>query len=289
MIVHYLSLFLSILVLASFSESESHFSSAGYKNILHPFETVVKRLTPELERDYELFIFINTVVGPTPRHALIPSQYMLVVGKTEDNKNKLLFERSKDNIITGVKPDSLGLSQIISAKFLEQARRKDETSGLPIAWENLEVLPISSGASYSLPTFSGIFQMNWQRSESLRPSRRSYKNPMSNAIYIGYFYHPEAVPRKDWNPSTRSRVSHAAIHGSPSDWHLLGRARSSLGCARLRPSVMEGLYEAILEWPEKSVLRLNWDYELPDEPPRVRHRAKPVLILLFNGYETTEV
>ncbi|MEM7646824.1 MAG: L,D-transpeptidase [Pseudomonadota bacterium] len=277
--------FLSVLTGSFFNSyvAATPLENVGYRNELYSFETVTQALSQEIEKDYQLFIFINTAEGPTPQGAFIPNQHMLVVEKAPDMEH--IFKRNHAGTIKGIQPGALGLSQIISSRSLEKAIDQSiGHEGLPFDWDGREVLPISTGTLFNMATFSGVFQLNWQRSLDFYKS--DPREPMSYSLYLGYFYHDKSVPRDNWVADTREKVSYVAIHGTPKEnWHLLGRSRASHGCARALPPIMKGLYQRVDQLPYKRVIELDWDYALPSERPmESKTRAKPVLVILFDRY-----
>ena len=209
---------------------------------------------------------------------------MLVVGKRKGSDR--VFSRDEDNIITDVSRNSLFLSDLLARDFLPRSNASPPVIGLPFDWNGLEILPVSTGTNYQFPTFSGIFQLNWSRSQNMRS--RDYNEPMSNALYVGYFYHDDSIDSQHFNEHNRDRVSYLAIHGTPQEnWKLLGRSRASQGCARSLPHFIDGLYQYIEAMPSRQVINLDWNYELPQiDRAKPSGRAKPVLIILFNGYES---
>lgn len=264
--------------------SQAQVIQTGYQSVIHNFETVTKSLSLEIEENYDLFIIINSAEGPTPINAFLPNQHLLIIGKGSGASH--VFNRDKNNVITGISQNSLTLSDLLSSRLFSKAKASSPISGLPFEWNGLEILPVSTGTQYHFPTFSGIFQLNWPRSQNMRS--RDYNDPMSNALYVGYFYHDDAIEPQDFKKNNRDRVSYLAIHGTPREnWKLLGRTRASHGCARILPHFNEGIYQVIESLPSQKVINLDWNYELPHvdktEPTRW---AKPVLIIIFNGYKS---
>ncbi|MGH1468316.1 MAG: L,D-transpeptidase [Bdellovibrionales bacterium] len=261
---------------------EPQTDKVGYRSTSHSFEVISEALTPALEEDNELFILINSAEGPTPQGALIPNQHMLVVKKKAGQK--YVFKRGPHSLITGVKNITFPLSNLTSPLSLNNKNQE----GLPFEWNDLEVLPVSTGTTYHMPTFSGIYQINWKRSQ--RMHEPSINKPMSNQVYIGYYYHEESIPRSKWSNKNRERISYAALHGTPaSNWSALGRSRASHGCARMHPAYMKTLYDTINQLPAKKVLQLDWNYSLPTRPLTSRSSIKPVLVIIFNGYKQKHI
>jgi hypothetical protein len=271
-----------LFLLLSFGKSEANVYNAGYQSVNHSFETVSKALSLEVEESYELFILINSAEGPTKLGAFIPNQHMTVVKK--DKNAKRVFERNSEGVITGVQPDSLFLKDLLDQSIYQRAFQNNK-HGKPFEWDGLESVPVSTGTNYFMPTFSGVFRVNWQRSLARHSS--DFSDPMSNQLYLGYYYHDDSIPRELWTPDRRDRVSYAAVHGTPQEnWNILGRSRGSHGCARLHPRLMQGLYNLVKNMPEKNVIDLSWDYELPKYSSKNKlKKRKPVLIIVFDGYE----
>jgi len=257
-------------------------AEAGHRSARHTFEMVSKALSTELEESYKLFIFINSDEGPTARHAFVPNQHMSVIKKPPGSKK--VFKRNSEGVITGVVEGSLFLKDIIPDRHYERASWSGGF-GIPFDWDGIEVVPISTGTKYFLPTFSGVYQINWKRSRSRYSG--DHDDPMSNQLYVGYYYHDESIPESRWSSKNRDRVSYSALHGTPSEhWSLLGRSRGSHGCARVQPELMEGLYNYVLKMPLKKVIDLDWNFDLPNKKPLKKLvKTKPVLLVIFDGYQ----
>ncbi len=256
------------------------FCIAGLKSVTHNFDVISQALTEDLESSYEMFFLINTEEGPTKIGAFIPNQHMLIIKKQPGSQK--IFTRNQVGQITGLVNGTIQLSDLIPQNVF--GTQMPYAPGMPFDWNGLDVLPISSGTLYHMPTFSGIFQVNWSRSKAMYTNDES--QPMSHSLYVGYYYHDSSLSPDQWTDDTREQVSYVAIHGTPqANWPLLGRTRASHGCARVRPPIMEAIYKVVENLPEKKVIDLDWNYELPQlKDNLVLKQKKPVLFLIFNGY-----
>ncbi len=255
-------------------------ANAGYRNVTHSFEVISQSISEELEDSYDMFIFINTEEGPTQLRAFIPNQHMLVVKKNPNSKK--VFLRNDQGVITGLVSGTQQLSDLIPSNVLSDP--SPPAFGFPFDWDGLQVLPISTGTLYHMPTFSGVFQINWSRSQTMYTGDET--QPMSHSLYVGYYYHDSSKPSDQWTEDTREQVSYVAVHGTPKpNWASLGRSRASHGCARVRAPIMNAIYDVVDNLPLKNVIELDWDHELPriNKSPSLK-KQKPVLFLIFNGY-----
>lgn len=251
----------------------------GSRFVYHSFETISKELAdfPELEAQYSMIFMVNSDIkkNETPTD-FIPSQSLLVLKKPENQSR--FFRRNSQGVITGLATGVQQLSEIIGTGHRDKIEKSTKNkSGMPYNWQGLEVVPVSTGSANHLLSFSGVFQVNWERSAQL--PRRAWSNPMSNPLYLGYYYTN--------SKGKRERISYAAVHGTPSgNWGLLGKQRDSHGCSRVHPAVMEDLRAHVEKLSLKNVFELNWDYELPVQDVKTPYAArKPVLIIIFDGYE----
>lgn len=294
-----INLFLLFTFLFVFSASDASLISIGYRDESHDFETVSRALTPEIEKSYDLFIFINTEEsskGPLDR--ILPSQYMLIVGKKANQD--LIFKRDLNQVITGIDKQALRVNDILPDYIFDEAhypklKNRRLRPGFPFDWPvsggSVEkIIPVSTGTDFSMPTFSGIFQINWGRSKDMLRTDSEY--PMSYALYLGYNYHDKSIPQSEFSTKNSERVSYVAIHGTPKrNWSLLGRASSSIGCARSHPSINKELFKYIdNNLAMKNVIDLDWNQNLPTlnlDHSKTKLR-KPVLIVTFKGYRTNE-
>ena len=251
----------------------------GLRKTFYKFETISANLTEELEEDYDMILLVNSAeVRDGSSLDFIPGQSMLVVKKKPGAKK--IFTRNSRGVITGLKSGTQQLSQIIGSAHRKDIEKHspEKNYGMPYQRKGLELVPVSTGSRNYLLSYSGIFQMNWGRSEPRK--RRGWGNPMSNPLYLGYYY-------TDKN-GNRERIAYAAVHGTPKkNWKLLGKSRDSHGCTRVHPAVMEDIRAHVEKMGAKEVFEFDWDYELPtpdqSNPVTVR---KPILIMIFNGYES---
>ncbi len=251
----------------------------GLRRVFHSFETISKELNsfPEIEEQYDLILMTNTdVLASKSPSDFIPPQTMIVLKKAKGAKS--FFTRNSQGVITGLAPGTLQLSQIIGTGHRDKiTKNSSKNYGMPYTYKGLEVVPVSTGSSQYMLSFSGIFQINWERSRDL--PRRAWSNPMSNPLYFGYYY--------TYANGKRERISYAASHGTPKqNWDLLGKDRASHGCTRVHPAVMEDVRAVVESMDQKNVFEFNWDYELPVQDQSVPYRPrKPVLMITFDGYE----
>ena len=262
-------------------EREALLWKAGFRRTFYSFETVSAHLSEELEEDYEMILLTNT---DEKRHGqssdFIPPQNMIVLMKGPNNR--LFFTRDSSGTINGLQPGTKQLSDIIGKDHRNKITRASSRKyGMPYERNGLELVPVSTGANHHMRSFSGIFQVNWGRSKD-RP-RRGWSNPMSNPMYLAYFY----TNRR----GQRERISYAATHGTPkANWKLLGKSRASHGCTRVHPAIMEDIRAVVEDMPLKNVFETNWDYALPTQDVNNPYQMrKPVLIMQFNEYETLAI
>ena len=253
--------------------------NTGIRRNFYSFETISENFTPEIENDYEFILMANTAAASSASSTdFIPPQTMLVLQKGAGAKK--FFTRDQDGIIDGLESTTLVLSDIIGTDHVRKIKKSSRKEyGMPFDHNGLEVVPVSTGASRHMLSFSGIFQMNWGRSKPRK--RRGWGNPMSNPIYFGYYY-------SNTNGGPRTRVSYAAFHGTPKkNWKLLGKSRDSHGCTRVHPAVMEDIRAHIESMPDQLVYELDWDWALPVQDSATPFNNKrPVLLMTFNGYES---
>jgi len=270
------------------SEAISEPINVGFRDSIYSFEQVSKSISESIEKSYSLFIFINSQEGRAdPIDAFLPNQYMFIVGKSHDKE--LVFKRNSTGVITGVLKNALMMSDLFINNQINTELQNISSSGLPIVWNGLEVTPVSTGTLFTMATFSGVFQLNWGR--SIKMLRTDFKSPMSHALYLGFNYHDVTVNEDDFTDENSERVSYVAIHGTPqNNWSLLGRSRSSIGCARSRPLINKALFNYIDSLKKKEVMNLDWNFNLPrvsnESPMKV---TKPVLIIVFNGYDQKSI
>lgn len=249
----------------------------GSRFVYHSFEVISQNLTAEIEEDYDMVLMVNSAeVRSGSPGDFMPGQSMLVLKKASGARH--FFKRNAYGVITGLKRGTKQLSQIIGQKHRTKiSKTTAKNYGMPYVRKGLELVPVSTGSRSHLLSFSGIFQVNWGRSRKL--PRRGWGNPMSNPLYLGYYYTK--------SNGARERITYAATHGTPkSNWDLLGKSRASHGCTRVHPAVMEDIRAHVESMPIKEVYEFNWNYELPTQDIRKPYAVKkPVLVMIFNGYE----
>jgi lipoprotein-anchoring transpeptidase ErfK/SrfK len=250
----------------------------GTRFVYHSFETIAQELSkhPEIEASYDMIFIANSAEWQQGSNAdPIPPQHMVVLEKS--SQQRTFFRRNSNGMITGLAPGVRQLSDIVGSEH----RDRINGNGLPRNHQGMEIIPVSTGVQGKLRSFSGIFQINWERSRQ-RP-RRSWREPMSNPLYLGYYY--------TYPNGRRERISYAAIHGTPSEnWDLLGVRRDSAGCVRVHPAIMEDVRAHVENMDSVPVFNLHWDYELPvqnTQAPWANH--KPALIIIFDGYESQNI
>lgn len=262
------------------------------------FETVSKALTSEIEADYDMILMVNSAdhgIAGTPRGAFIPNQHMLVLQKPSGQSK--MFTRDRFGVINGLARGVKQLTDIIGTTPYQNVldanaqHGANKNAGMPVEWDGMDVVPISSGKSGNggIRAFSGLFQVNWERSDQMFDS--SIYAPMSQEMYLGYFYHGRNLPRSQWTNGRRERVSYAAIHGTPpSKWNLLGVRRDSHGCGRVHPMIQKEIRRAAKSLPYKRIFELDWDYNLGEQDLVTPYdNSSPVLIMVFDSFDSAGV
>jgi lipoprotein-anchoring transpeptidase ErfK/SrfK len=254
---------------------------AGARNVFHSFQKITKSLTPEIEADYSLIMLVNSAeVKSNSSTDFIPGQSMMLVEKPRNSTK--MFKRDSQGVITGLAGGVRQLSQIIGTSHRKKISQSSSNNyGMPYERNGIEVVPVSTGSANHLLSFSGIFQVNWPRSKAL--PRKSWGNPMSNPLYLGYYYSN--------SKGQRERISYAAAHGTPQgNWKFLGKARDSHGCTRVHPAVMEDIRAYVEDMAFENVFEFDWDFELPVQEVKVPYAPrKPMLIMIFNGFAGVSV
>jgi len=259
----------------------SFFGKVGTRNVFHTLENISNFLTPELESSYQTILMVNTARQGSSSNGFIPPQHLLMLKK--DQHSQKFFKRNKYGTIIGIEKNIHNIDKTLSSKRKNIARYTKKNAGAIKTINGLRLLPISSGktGNNGIYTFSGIFQVNEGKSRNKNNNlRKNWKSeaPMTNALYIGYFYNN--------SKGERGRSSGIAIHGTPSyNWGLLGKRRASHGCVRAHPYLAKLIYDQYMTQGKITVPELDWDYEKAvsdNETPFYRRR--PTLIIFFNGY-----
>lgn len=196
-----------------------------------------------------------------------------------------IFARKEGQII-GFTDDALDFQEWFFSHYLQSAldqsteytRRHSKVS---IHWkqekQNPFLLPISSGqrGKGSILTFSGVFQLNWDKIQTNYST--SLSAPMSHALYINYRYGQNGT----W--------SGVAIHGTPpGNWSKLGITRASHGCVRTLPYVSEALRGILIDSTQFQARDLPALDPLSPWPrysgKTLREMRPKALIVIFDGY-----
>ncbi|WP_413290861.1 L,D-transpeptidase [Bdellovibrio sp. HCB337] len=261
------------------------------------FEQVITSISPDMENDFDAFIFINSGEGSHkiaqfPRGQRIKYFRRAVPGAP-------IFERNDNGQITGVQTQLIGnaiqteaeLAPYMNPAYLKRAMDQE---GI------LTSTGISGGGG--MRTFSGVYRVG--RTEQVHGKGMIY------TMFIDYQYM--------LNQTTAGKVSGIAIHGTPTG--NVGRLgnRASHGCARIEPNlsgVMRSLMfnrslspgmsytEGVAKFPKsgdgwnlqkQDLMDFNRYSQLPSpqeqvkDPSRVRPGYK-ALIILFDGYSNPGV
>jgi hypothetical protein len=260
--------------------------SIGSRKVFHKLENLSRFITPEIESSYETIYMVNTANRNTGANGFIPPQHMLVVKRNP--KNGRFFTRNAIGTINGLQRGTKNVYEVLKnyRKGIKKYARSNR--GGIVKKNGLHLVPISSGlpGDGGIYSFSGIFQINEGKSVRLNDKvRRQWTSeaPMTNAMYVGYFYN-----KRD---GSRGRSSGLAIHGTPSwNWKLLGKSRASHGCIRTHPYIAKAMFNTYMDSAKKTVPEFDWDQELAvidNKDPYKRRR--PALIILFNGYSAKSI
>ena len=275
------------------AQGSSQIYEVGTRYEYESFETISKALTPAIEAGYDMILLVNSIEGgldSTSNTAFIPNQHMLIVQKPSGQKK--MFTRDSRGVIKGLAPgvkilrDIIGTQPWQDVSDINAKLGKRADAGMPIEWDGMDVVPVSTGKPGKMKAFSGIFQVNWDLSRARYDS--SIYAPMSQEMYLGYYYHGRGTPRNKWKDSNRERESWAAVHGTPpQNWNLLGKKRASGGCARTHPMIQKHIRKTAINLPFKNIYNLDWNFNLGEQNPKIPYApASPVLIIVFDSYET---
>lgn len=227
------------------------------------YEEVMSYLTPEMEENFDLYIFVNVSNEKWGNpNAFVPSQRMRVLRKK--NSSDKVFIRDPQNNIVGIQEGVLGVD--------EPALPGLET-----------VMKVSTGASQRsrpgdsyVDTFSGLFRINTDKSLS-----RRFQEGMWDSLYTDVRY------------QTRSqKVSGIAIHGTTNAGYGRLGTQASHGCVRVHRDHSAILWDYVMN-------KMETDYNLPsfgpdqlptfDRLPRIHEGVtkpgKRALMIYFYGYE----
>lgn len=262
---------------------------ATRSNQFLPLERVLSSISPEVEQYFDYFICINTAQKDVSPTNFVPAQSMTIIGRSATGQK--IFERgAHSNEVIGIS----STAQKFQSDFFEthlnsaiqQSSEYARRQGIDFQFQRDSqlpyLLPISSGlaASGSILTFSGAFQINWNK--TLDHQQSSVNAPMSHAMYIYHRY------------GRAGRWSGVAVHGTPpSNWNKLGKTRASHGCVRTLPFVAKVLRGAFVSSSSRlatSLPEFDSISVLPKLTGRTISASRPkVIMVIFQGYERPNI
>lgn len=230
----------------------------GYFHFKKSFQQVARVLSPEVEDEFDLFIFANVSYEKNGNASdYIPSQHMKVFRKKYAGQQ--VFRRDRSGQVVAHDP--------VLGDVLGHSDHQPALAGLP------GTIVVSSGASHFgkgyVDTFSGVFRVNHRKSLA-----RRFGQGMFHSLYIDIVY-----------PS--GRESGIAIHGTnKSRYHKLG-TQASHGCIRTKQNVAKRLYEYVLaeDMYVPDLLAFDRRQRLPTGPLRETRPGYKALMIFFYGYD----
>ena len=217
-----------------------------------PFEDVIGYLTPDLQKHFDTFIFVNSSTD-TQTQSLVPGQHMLVVQRTQPG-------------------EILKVGQTVAFKNVQALNPAVRSPRYP----NTTLFPTSTGNGSGIRTFSGIYTFDHARNGWVT----NVHAPMSYFTTLR-FYYSQMYERS-------GRQTGVAIHGVPDkEQHNLGVQRSSHGCMRnfrdnamlLFPLLNQAGTVPLLDYTSQTA---DIIYDAPGQP-RMTTGSK-ALVIIFNGY-----
>lgn len=158
------------------------------------FEQLLPFLTPFVESQFDLFIFVNTERQGSSRE-FVPYQQVRVIRRSQPGSP--LFARDSGNRVTGLSREA----------------------------EDLGLIPTSTGipGDGGILTYSGVFRFNEKKSRSRMGTNESIHAAMSYSMYIDYVYSSgresgialHGTPAANHHLLGRSRASHGCIRVVP--------------------------------------------------------------------------
>lgn len=218
------------------------------------FSHIMGRLHQGVEQDTDIFFIVNTAArsnscGTNLETLNLPPQHLIMVERI--SRNEPVFRREQGQIV-GLNMRNVrvfgkstrALDQYQSTPStprdaLNQKLRQDReiflrNSGM-MNPSDLNVnpvtpfVPISSGVAGGgkILTYSGLFRVNEERTNSRRNNTNTLADPMQFSIYIDGEY-------------DEGREAAVALHGTtPNHWSKLGQQRASSGCIRVHTDFSE--------------------------------------------------
>lgn len=262
------------------------------------FENVIANISPDMENEFDAFIFVNSGEG-TQKKSLFPrGQRIKYFRRTAPGVP--VFERNSSGQIIGINENSLSRGALQTeaelASYVSEAvqKRSMDKDGI------LTSTGVASGGG--MRTFSGIYRLG--------RTNQAHGQGMIYTMFIDYQYMLDET--------TPGKVSGLAIHGTPAgNVRRLG-TRASHGCARIEPT-LAGVFrslaynrtlkpgmtytEGVVKFPQSTD---GWNLEKQDlmdfsrytqmpspeeqikNPSRVRPGYK-ALMIFFDGYANSGV
>lgn len=225
--------FLLFFLCLPLKASELEFLDIDYEVSYYNFEEVSSYLTPELEKAFDAFVFINSQTDLSPKSfedpsiatcsggdVEIPSQFAKIIWKKQ--KDSIVFERNNKNEIAGINQSNLQTIEGLDEAFSQHGQGlTKEVKNYLAKNTNKNLFPISSG---NLPgnyrkagTPSGLFNVdyNYTKRHINRTGQKNQFEAMPYTLLAKYTY------GEKYNYSQFA----IGIHGTPknylycSKWH----------------------------------------------------------------------
>lgn len=262
-----------------------------------PFEKVIENVSLDMEKEFDLFIFINTSEGSTKKDLFPRGQRIKYFRRT--NPGTPIFARNKSGVISGLNRRHLGASIQTESELASYVNDSVRATSMD-ADGILTSTGIASGGG--MRTLSGIYRLG--------RTTQPHGQGMIYTMFIDYQYLID-----EENPG---KVSGMAIHGTPtSNVPRLG-SRASHGCARIEPN-LAGVWrslmfnrtlkpgsiytEGVRKFPQRAdgwnlekedLMDFNRFSQLPSQEEQVKNpdRTRPgfkALMILFDGYANPDI